>query len=199
MPTGIPRLGQAAIEDHNSKKLEDAFPGGEVLGEIKAKGPAVTAWDEPDFGVQIQLEQGPPPWETAGDHQPSDARNFLECPDEWVLRWINPKLLAQEGWRGWSPVRARDPRVKVKVPSMVSPEYQIRRGGHGGDILAYMPRHWFESNRTKYYIDVARRTQASVDKAMGLREQVRNIHPGITVESVTHPTHTIGAIDRDAP
>ena len=196
MPTGIPRLGQAAIEDHEKAK---EFPGGEVLGEIKAKPVKVAVWDDEELNAQIAIEQGPPPWETQEENL-SNARNFIECPKDWELRWINPRLLDQEGWRGWSPVRARDPRIKVKVNSMISPEYQIRRGGHGGDILAYMPKDWFETRRKQYYRMVSQRTQSSVDRTSGLRERIRSDSGGlITVESATHPTHTMAQIDKDAP
>jgi len=200
MPTGIPRLGQAVINEHNSK-LEEQFPGGEVLGELKSRPAPSAVWNDEELAVQIAMEQGPPPWEISrnGDRQSSDARNFIDCPKDWELRWINPRLLNQEGWRGWAPVRAKDPRVTVKVQSMVSPEFQIRRGSHDGDILSYMPKHWFEQRKQEYYRMVARRTQASVDKTAGLANEVRNIHPGITVDRAIHPTHTMGLIDRDAP
>lgn len=199
MPTGTPRLGQAVADEHARRDAAEAgFPGGEMLGELRAAPSRPAMWDDKELGVQIAMEQGPPPWETQ-EENPSDARNFLDCPKEWVLRWINPRLLDQEGWRGWAPVRALDPRVTVKIPSMVSPEYHVRRGGHGGDILAYMPKHWYEARRTQYYKLVGSRTQSSVDKAASIGDEVRRIHPGITVDHVVHPTHTIGEIDKDAP
>lgn len=190
MPRGVPRLGQSVVDD-----LSNA-PQAEVLGEWKAKGPELPVWDDPELKAQIALEEGPPPWEKFGEDS-SNARQFLSCPTEWVLYWINPKMLDQSGWRGWQPVRVKDPRVKLKIPSMASPEGQIRRGGPTGDILGYMPRHWYEERRREYAELNRRQTQASVDRMNQLREEISRGTIGggmITLESAKHPTHTMANI-----
>lgn len=180
---------------HTDSAVEELTqaPQAEVLGEIKVTGPKVTAWEDPDFKTIIEMESGPPPWESQTE-RPSDARNFLDCPKDWELRWINPKLLDQEGWRGWTPVRAKDPRVTIHVPSMISPEHQIRRGGHGGDLLAYMPRHWFLVRREQYRTRVKAQTQSSVDRMERLREETARGKFGVgsQIESAVHPAYTQG-------
>ena len=179
--------------DYGSVNFSDAQDRHqEILGDIKPKGPAVSSWEEPHYKVEISLDSGPPPWELEGDKDPSDARNFVEVPSDWVLYWINPKVLERDGWRGWKPVMASDPRVKVKVPAMRSPENQIRRG-HMGDILAYMPRHWYESLKKKTASKTAAQTQASLDKLEQVKDEfARGKYPNISLESARHPTDTIG-------
>jgi hypothetical protein len=142
----------------------------------------------------IDIESGPPPWETVKGKDASNARQFVECPDEWVLRWINPKLLDLVGWRGWQHVRAQDPRVTVKVKSMISPENMVRRGGATGDILAYMPKHWYEQRKQEKIEKVARQTAAAVEKMRSLKDDFRGgkYGPNVTLESAKHPTHTMG-------
>src|SRR2546422_11273131 len=117
-----PKIGEAVFREHQKP---------EVLGELKPTlGPKVSAWTDPDSQTRIEMEEsGPPPWEVEGMEDPSDARNFIECPKDWVLYWISPKCLDRDGWRGWKPVSPSDRRVKVKVPAMLSPENYIRRGG----------------------------------------------------------------------
>lgn len=163
----------------------------EVLGEITTKGPAITSWVDPDTNARIELESGPPPWEVQGTARAKGAREFIDCPEDWVLYWINPRLLEAEGWRGWTPVSPSDSRVKVIVKSMISPENQIRRG-HQGDILAYMPKHWYESLKRKTWERTYDQTRASVDRLDQVKDEFRHgKYPGVTLESATHPTHTI--------
>ena len=177
-------LGYTVEQEHRAKSAE-------VLGEIKAKGPAYSGWDDPETNARIELESGPPPWELNGKAKAKGAREFIECPEDWVLYWVNPKLLEAEGWRGWTPVSPSDTRVKVIVKSMISPENQIRRG-HQGDILAYMPKHWYESVKRKTWERTHDQTQASVDRLAQVRSEFRGgKYPGVTLESATHPTHTI--------
>lgn len=179
-----PKLGREAWEDAMAKRPE-------VLGEIRVKGPEMPVWDDKELGAQIALEEGPPPWEKAGEGG-SNARQFLSCPEDWVLYWINPKQLDATGWRGWQPVRAADPRVKVFVPSMISPEGHIRRGGPNGDLLGYMPRHWYDVRRREYAEMNARQTQASVERLEQLKEDFRRgvYGPNLELETARHPTHT---------
>lgn len=192
-----PKIGREAEADSLAARIEN-MPSAEVLGEIKVKGRGVTAWEDPETKTLIEMEEGPPPWELTGALSNSDARNFLDCPADWVLYWINPKLLDAYGWRGWQHVRAADKRVKVKVRSMISVEGMIRRGGQGGDILAYMPRHWYES-RKKQQAEVTRvQTDASVSKLENLKDDFRRgvYGPNIHLDSATHPTHTMADLPR---
>ena len=186
MPRGVPTLGDGST-------LNEELPGAEVLGELKTKPARLTTWDDPETKVQMALEEGPPPWEILEGPNASDARNFIECPKDWVLYWINPKLLDAWGWRGWTNVRAKDPRVNVLVPSMVTPEGQVRRGGPAGDILAYMPRHWYESRRKEYAQKVAAQTASSVERMEHMKDDFRRgvYGPNISLESAKHPSHTM--------
>lgn len=193
MPTGTPRIGSGFPSSKNEEFMH--APGAEVLGTIggTAKAPIDASYDE-ETKTLIQMEEGPPPWEKGGDHG-SDARQFLTCPDEWVLYWINPRQLDASGWRGWQHVRAKDPRVKVLVPSMVSPEGMVRRGGPTGDILAYMPRHWYEARRAEFARMNALQTQSSIDRLERLKEQINSGgfdggRLGMHLEA-KHPTHTM--------
>jgi hypothetical protein len=194
MPTGVPRMGLGRLLGSKAGDLTDA-PGAEVLGEVKAKGPAIEEWWDDETKTRVALEEGPPPWEQSGEGG-SDARQFVMVPEDWVLYWINPRQLDAVGWRGWQHVRQNDPRVQVLVPSMVSPEGMIRRGGPTGDILAYMPRHWYEVRKRQFAELNARQTQASVDRLESLKEQINSgafSHGGpvkMHLDAV-HPTHTM--------
>ncbi|WP_305040563.1 hypothetical protein, partial [Enterococcus faecium] len=75
-------MGMGAERDHAE---EASAP--EVLGEIKATGPKVSAWTDPETQTQIEMEEGPAPWEVAGGPDSSDARNYLHCPESWVFYW----------------------------------------------------------------------------------------------------------------
>ena len=90
----------------------------------------------------------PPPWEVdpSYDRHDSDARKFVEAPDNVKLRWLNPKIVSQSSMREWQAVPARgDPRFKLKLKSMGAPDNTIRRGDHNGDFLAWMYTAWVES------------------------------------------------------
>jgi hypothetical protein len=171
MPTGTPRL-QSRIDDLMENKES------QVLGTIN---PVTT---EP-----------PPPWEIAPGSELAtlDARNFVTVPENWELRWINPRVLDQVGWRHWQPVMASDPLVKVKVSTLVSPEGNIRRGGIGGDILAWMYKTWVESRKAERRKKSALLKQSAVDRTGALKEEFRrgSFGPNISVESARHPTHTM--------
>ena len=195
MPRGVPTLG-SRVGDLTQT------PQAEVLGEIKAKGPTVTAWETDDAGLkrQIEIEEGPAPWGIVKGPDSGNARNYVDCPENWVLYWINPKMLDAVGWRGWSHVRAADPRVQVRVTSMITPEGMVRRGGPTGDILAYMPKHWYETRKAEFAKLTEKQTQSSVDRMESLKDEFRRgSFPNVTLESAVHPTHTMAEIDRNAP
>lgn len=171
----------------------------EVLGTIPnskldptPKGDA-TAWETP--AGSVSLAEPPPPWETSEPGLAlSDAKRFVETPANWTLRWINPRLLDQFGWRDWQPVMASDPKVKVRVSTMVSPEGNIRRGGASGDILAWMYTSWVESRRRQLAEDTARLTRSSVEQQETLRDDFKRgkYGPYMKLEDARHPTHTQG-------
>ena len=188
MPRGVPSLGQSVVDD-----LTHA-PQPEVLGELRSRPAVLPVWKNPETLEQVTMEEGPPPWEKQGSDGSSDAHQFVTCPQEWVLYWINPKLLEALGWRGWSPVRVNDERVGLLVPSMQTPDGMVRRGGPNGDILAYMPRHWYESRKKEYADRNAAQTQTSVDRMERLKEEFARgtFGPNIRLDSAKHPTHTIG-------
>ena len=176
--------------------------GPEVLGTLNTESPVLdptprdrtVSWTRED-GTVIELTEPAPPWETADEKfTPSDARRFVECPPQWRLHWINPRLLQSEGWRDWQALMASDHRVKVRVESMVSPEGYIRRGGDKGDILCWMWQGHHEVVRRKMREKIEIQTQSARDKQESLKEEfARGAHgPYLRVESIKHPTHTMG-------
>jgi len=183
------------------QELAQPKPGPQVLGTIASDNPllsvqpqgTVTEWTSPD-GSKITLTEPPPPWEVA-DHgyAPSDARRFVEVPPNWKLRWVNPRLLDSEGWRDWQALSASDPRVTVKVPTMVSPENYIRRGGSGGDILCWMWQGWYDSKIRLHSQRTAEQSGKAVEQHQQLKEESARgtFGPHVKIEGVTHPTHTM--------
>ena len=193
MPQGIPRIGSRKIY----KKGESTDPSGEVLGVISEQ--TISA-ESPDLfmsssGVTVSVgdDPPPPPWETDPTkvRDDTDARSFIRCPNEWVLRWVNPRLLDQVGWRWWEPVLASDPRVTVFNRQMGSVDGNIRRGGRGGDILAWMWRHWYESNQARKQERTERRTRRAVEQFESLQRD-RSFGPFVQFGRGHHPSHTLG-------
>lgn len=184
-PRGVPTLGSGV-----------SLPSGEVLGVVKEKildeKPSTNAWSNDD--VTVTMTDPPPPWElTGGDQAVSDARRYVDVPVTWALRWINPKVLDQFGWRYWQPVMKSDPRVKVKVATMVSPEGNIRRGGHTGDILAWMYQSWVDARRASHQRDTERQSKSSIENQQRLKEDFARgkYGPSLALDSVSHPHQTI--------
>lgn len=192
MPRGIPSLGKNVSDN--------PVPKAEVLGTLNhslftdptPQGASAT-WEGPDG--KISMEEPPPPWEI--DEKSgltlSDARRFVDVPDNWTLRWINPRLLDQFGWRDWQPVLKSDPRVSIRVDTMVSPEGNIRRGGATGDILAWMYTSWVVSRRKLQQQETDKLTRAAVNSQEELREDMRRgkYGPHVRLEEAKHPTHTM--------
>lgn len=175
------------------------MPKTEVLGTIKNErvlDPTPrgedTVWQGADG--QVALAEPPPPWELADNSElaESDARRFVDAPANITLRWINPRLLDQFGWRDWQPVMKSDPKFTVKVLTMVSPEGNIRRGGATGDILAWMYTSWVVSRRNQIQKETARLAQSAVSRQEELRDEFRRgkYGPNIRLEEARHPTHT---------
>jgi hypothetical protein len=173
----------------------------EVLGSISTNNPLIdprlagttSQWTNPE-GEVITLNEPPPPWEIADNsYSLSDARRFVDCPPNFKLRWLNPRLLDSEGWRDWQALMASDNRVSVKVPTMVSPEGYIRRGGSGGDILCWMWNSWYESKKQQHIQLTNLQTQKAVEHQDTLREEFKRGTYGrnVTLEGAKHPTHTM--------
>ena len=188
---GIPKINSAPREPRT-----EPAPQAEVLGTIQtpdiAPSPSV-AWEGPSGPIEVQ--EPPPPWETDDPrYAASDARQFVEVPKEWALRWLNPKIIEQSGWRYWQPVMASDPRVKVKVESMVTPEQNIRRGGAvGGDILGWMYQSWVESRRKLLSSAAAKLRESAIQRQELLKEEIkRGTYGPVSLTESKHPTHTKG-------
>ena len=183
MPSGTPKIGSAfnILGSITDPKLLDPTPQG-----------TDTQWQGADG--QVSMAEPPPPWELDSNSElaDSDAKRFVDCPANITLRWINPRVLDSEGWRDWQPVMTSDPRFKVHVHTMISPEGNIRRGGFSGDILAWMYTSWVESRRRKYAADTARLTQTAVDKQEQLRDEFARgkYGPYVKLEGATHPKYT---------
>ena len=183
MPRGVPNINR-----------DTSSPGAEVLGVVNPKVADITQKETTASWGSIDMTEPPPPWELEDQELAlSDARRFVAVPDNWELRWINPRVLNAEGWRYWQPVMASDERIKVKVETMVSPEGNIRRG-HEGDILAWMYKSWVEARRKVHAEVTARLTQSALDRQTQLKEEFnRGDHgPYVRLEEAKHPTHTMG-------
>ena len=180
MPRGVPALGQALTS--SAEELTIA-PVPKVLGDVSAEA------------VDKLLKFDPPPWEVDPRYHKhnTDARRFVDCPAEVELRWINPKQLDHVGWRDWKAVHPSDRMFKVKNKAMIAVDNTVRRGGAGGDILAWMPREWVESRNRLKAESVRKHSQSAVDRQQALQEEVRRGHfYKMSVDSAVHPSHTQG-------
>ena len=188
---GTASIGPQHLDQAKTSSAEELLeiPQPKLLGTI-----------DPDKLTRHQFsfaEDGPPPWEvdpTWIKHN-SDARRFVDVPETWELRWLNPRAIDRTGLREWQPVMASDSRVSLKVPALRSPENYVRRGGIGGDILCFMPKSWVESRKRIKANQVQIRTQGSIDLQKRTAEEVNrgNFGPRVHVDSAIHPTHTIAS------
>lgn len=183
----VPKIGASIREE-----LAHA-PEAKELGEINLDN--LTRTTKPAISGPVVVEEGPPPWEAdpKWGHDNTDARRFVDVPETWELRWVNPRLLDQFGWRDWQPVLASDKRVRLKVRQLADVSNNIRRGP-GGDILAFMPKSWYEKKKVLKAERVARLTQSATARMETFKDEVRRGHYGPHVKGGegTHPTHTIG-------
>lgn len=182
MPKGGPMIGRSfSARTSAAEELTEA-PAPTMLGTIDTRRPTFD-------------EDGPPPWEVdrGWEKHNTDARRFVDVPSNWELRWLSPRRVDQAGFRDWQAVPAKDERIHLKVPAMGAPDNTVRRGGHMGDFLAYMPKHWVESRKRIQAERNARRTQAAVDRQEQFKEEVRRggFGPHVRVSDSRHPTHTI--------
>jgi hypothetical protein len=146
-------------------------------------------------------DDGQPPWESdpKWTKDNTNARRYVDVPDEWELRWLNPRQIDHSGFRDWRAVPAGHERIIVKNRSMIAADNTIRKGGHDGMLLAYMPKSWVASRLRLKEEHVERRTQSAVDRQKHLQEQVNRggFGPNMRVESIKHPTHTSGLAPAD--
>lgn len=195
MPRGVPAIFDgvmARAEERDRREAVTDAPVSEILGTVAPD--ALEPQPETAVHDGVTVTDPPPPWEISGEEADSDARHFVEVPSNWTLRWINPRLLDSQGWRYWQPVMASDTRVKVKVNTMVTPENNIRRGGPGGDILAWMLTSWVMSRRALNVKKAAELAQSAVDRQAQLREEFARgtFGPYVKLTDAQHPSHTIG-------
>jgi hypothetical protein len=192
MPRGVPSFGQKSVDD---RAMRDR-----ILGTMPLENPITTApeettttWTRED-GTVVELTEPAPPWEQRQEgFSMSDARRFVDCPPQWKLRWINPRVLESEGWRDWQAMLASDHRVSVRVSSMVTPEGYIRRGGPNGDILCWMWPSWYESKTRQHLEKTSSQSQHAVDQQSELKERFAGGEfPGVSLESAQHPKFTQG-------
>lgn len=190
MPKGGPRIGRDVFAPSNPK-LDSATE--ELLHNPQAQDLGTISRDS----LNALIEEVPPaPWEIDPGYarHDSDARKFVECPDNVTLRWLNPKLVSQTGLRNWQAVPAKgDRRFKLKLASLMAPDNTIRRGDHGGDFLAWMFTQWVDSRkRLKAGINAREMTKAT-EKMQTMREAMNRgkFSPYIRSEEGLHPTHTI--------
>lgn len=206
MPRGAPKIGNSEIYQTQNPRLSSSAeellnptPEPSLLGTIPTdtlqRKPPSAYWVRED-GTEIEIDEGPAPWEVDPTYRRhnTDARKFVEVPDYWELRWLEPKQIDLSGYRGWQPVMASDNRVKLKVPSLRGTDNTVRRGLNGA-ILAYMPRPWLAAKLREKAATVKRRSQSARDRQEEAREAVnrgeydrgrRYTH----VDSAIHPTHT---------
>lgn len=196
MPRGVPRLGKSVSDQ--AKELAESPGTAELLGTITRKQlepKSTTSYSNVD-GVTVEVTDPPPPWEVDPRYakHSTDARKFVTVPDNWELRWINPRLLDQVGWRDWKPVMASHSDVKVKVRTMIAVDNTIRRGGQTGDILGWMYKSWVESRKRLKQESVDRLRRKVVDRFEETKEAIQrgSFGPHIKLDSAHHPTHTIG-------
>jgi hypothetical protein len=178
-----PRLGQNVFKNPASTGLDAAT---EDLLQVPIAGP-VGSISKEKLAQVIAETVPPPPWEIdpSYDRHDSDARKFVEAPDNVTLRWLNPKIVSQSSMRDWQAVPAKgDRRFRLKLGSMAAPDNTIRRGDHNGDFLAWMYTAWVESrNRLKQ----ARRDRQASSAAQRARDTQEAYRRGKFGRFITSP------------
>jgi hypothetical protein len=183
-----PKIGRSVMDRARTSAAEELTeaPEGKVLGTI-----------DPDTIRKPTFEEdGAPPWETDPKwvRDNTNARRFVDVPDTWELRWLSPRVIDHAGLRDWKVLEANHERIKVKVRAMIGPDNTIRKGGHGGMLLAYMPKSWVISRQKMKNAHVDKMTQTAVDRQREVTERINRGEYGIhtRVDHAVHPTHTSG-------
>lgn len=200
MPRGVPRIQLPYPEQPDPlpsppappEPLPPLVPEELLRSSLAAPPPTFQGWLS-ETGERIEITEASPPWEVDPTYQKhsTDARRFVGVPDTWELRWLSARQLQHDTSRDWMPVKQGDPRVKIKAPTMVTPDGLIRRGGEGGDYLYWMPKHWVQSRLRLKAEKVKRRSQRAVEgmQEAGAKAQRTGY---MKIDSMTHPTHTQG-------
>lgn len=176
---GTPRIGRALTTA--AEELAQPALAAEMVGTVSAES------------LERKLKElPPPPWEVDPGHRHQDARQYVHCPADVELRWVNPRILEQVGWRHWQAVPAKgDSRFIVKNRSMIAVDNTVRRGGTGGDILAWMYKHWVESRTSLKLAAIEKQKRSAVARHSQLREELaRGSYNKVRIDTAHHPTHT---------
>lgn len=177
-----PKIGRSMLSS-SAEELLQSQPA-ESLGTISPEA------------LKTITEDPPPPWETDPRYRlhDTDARRFVSVPDNWELRWLSPKLVQHIGMRDWQAVPANHSLVTIHNRSMVAPDNTVRKGGHEGAVLCWMYKSWVESRNRLKAEKTQRATRAAQDRQQSVRDRMNRGDFGryVSVESVKHPTHTIG-------
>ena len=142
----------------------------------------------------VNINDEPPPWEIEGKwaKDSTNARRFLDFPDEWEVRWLNPRLVQQVGLRYWKAVPADHERVTLKMAAMRAPDNTVRRFDHNGDFLAYMPKSWIASRDRVKAERAARALGLDRKKSEDTQEAINRgeYGPYVKVDHIRRPSNT---------
>lgn len=206
MPRGVPIIGSSERSPRPTSEVQEELrsaPQSEVLGVIPdsiVNPPAETSttWVSEDAegqSVPISVLEPPPPWEVGTQRNHTDARNYVECPKNILLRWANPTLVKQVGLRDWKPVPATGHRwFRLLNSQMQCPDNTVRKGGEGGDFLVWMYESWYAERVKAREARNATMTQSSIDRQHQFQEDANRGKFGPYVKGSgkpLHPTHTI--------
>jgi len=181
MMGAAPMIGRKKLLSSNAEELMHA-PESKSLGFI-----------DPSLGF-IDPSDEAPPWEIEGKwaKDATNARRFVDFPEEWEVRWLNPRLVNQIGLRYWKAVPADHEGVKIKVPTMRAPDNTVRRFDHNGDFLAYMPKAWIASRDRMKVERVTRALGLDRKKAEDTQESINRgeYGPYVHVDHIRRPSNT---------
>ena len=202
MPRGVPTIG-SKLPSVARDLLE--VPKPELLGiipTIVTASPTETtsAWTSEDVAgqpVPISVTEPPPPWEVDARRDHTNARNYIQCPQNILLRWANPSLVKQIGLRDWKIVPATGhPWFKLLNSQMQCPDNTVRKGGEGGDFLVWMYESWYAKRKEAREARVDQQTRSSVDRHQQVQEQMDRgaFGPYIKSGGGSHPSRTIADV-----
>ena len=208
-PRGIPVIGSPDEYGKNlSSEAQELLqvPKPELLGTIPTSitDPAAetaNTWVSEEDGqpVPITVTEPPPPWEVDARRDHTDARNYVQAPQNIMLRWANPSLVKQIGLRDWKIVPATGHAwFRLLNSQMQCPDNTIRKGGEGGDFLVWMYQTWYEQRKQAREDRTAKLTQASVDRHRSVQEQMARGAFGRYIKPAggIHPTRTIADVSQ---
>ena len=176
--SGVPRFAR-----HSSKTEELLHvPEPKVIGEIDVNAitdpkPATATWTSAD-GTQIDVTDiPPPPWVSDPKRglDNTDARNFVDAPDNVELRWLNPREVAHYGMRNWQAVPAEgDARFTLLNKSMRHVDNTIRKGlGPEASLLSWMYKAWVTDLRQRKAEKSAKRAASSRERFEAPKDEIQ--------------------------